>query len=714
MKSLPYVSSIVPTQDLLKVIMTYILISVLSLAYSPTQACNNTSLTLDSVVVEGSNYRTYVTLCIGGGITGASRGADDMTLDMAFGFYTSGSSINILNFTPSSVVGDSSGGVMPGTVLGFSALGADDLVYYAYPGSGPAFMCVSSVNQCGQLHSQCDQYSFLTNVIPDSIRLFGAEGAGNPYGGCFPNSDMVVFPPMMPFVADAGPDTLICRGDSVTLGGNPTYNGGGSNYLYTWAPTTGLNDHTVSNPLAQPQQTTTYSVTVRTSMGTYLASDTVTVSVDSLCVWPGDCNFDYIANYLDILNIGLAYNYIGPIRPVLGNGWFGHAAWDWSGSFLSGVNHKHADSNGDGLVNFQDALAIFTNYGQTHSGNRTQHSSHNDLYFYTLQDSVLAGDTLWIHVGYGTDSCLIDSAYGVGFQLFYPPSLVDSGSVVVRYDSSWLGTDQLDMITLDMDLYQSGVVEVGMTRIDHFDTTGYGELCRIGLAMQDDISAKVEAIASATAVLRLDGGTKSSADGTLRALSGSTDSVLVYDGLLPVIWSDFNGRMVDEGIQLNWATVTEVNSDLFRIERAIPGGSFESIGTLPAAGNSSQGEQYQFLDPNPAVGENLYRLVQKDLDGSQTKSAVISVSFLRSGEISLDGAPKLFEDRLQLKLYSAKEQSANLQLVDLAGHQIINQQIVLSQGMQTISRDFQSLSTGVYLLSINTASSKVKDKLVLF
>ena len=698
----------------MKIIVGYIMLSVLSLAYSPIQACNNTSLTLDSVVVEGSNYRTYVTLCIGGGITGSMLGAGADTYDFAFGFYAGGTSINILNFTPTSAVGDSTGTVMPGQVLGFSALGADDLVYYMFQGSGPGFMCVSSVNQCGQHHTQCDQYSFLTNVVPDSIRLFGAEGAGNPMGGCFPNTDMVVFPPMMPFVADAGSDTLICRGDSVTLGGNPTYNGGGSNYLYTWAPMTGLNDHTIANPLAQPQQTTTYSVTVRTSLGTYLSSDTVTVTVDTLCVWPGDCNFDYIANYLDILNIGLAYNYIGPIRPVLGNGWFGHAAWDWSGSFLSGVNHKHADSNGDGLVDFQDVLAIFTNYGQTHSGNRTLQSSHNDLYFYALQDSVLAGDTLWIVAGFGTDSCVIDSAYGVAFQLFYPPALVDSGSVVVRYDSSWLGTEQMNMITLDMDLYTSGVVEVGMTRTNHLDTIGYGELCRIGLAMQDDISAKVEAIASETAALRFDGGFKSSADGNLRVLSGSQDSVVVFDGLLPVIWSDFNGRMVNEGVQLNWSTVAEVNSDLFQVERAVPGGSFEAIGTVAAAGNSSQAEQYQFLDSDPAVGENLYRLIQKDLDGSQTKSSVISVSFLRAGNVSLDGAPKLFEDRLRFKIYSDQEQAATLQLVDLAGHQIINQPIVLSEGIQTISREFQPLSAGVYLLNINTASSKIKNKLVLF
>lgn len=49
----------------------------------------------------------------------------------------------------------------------------------------------------------------------------------------------------------------ICFGDSVAL--NPVFN---NTYSYQWAPEAGLNDSTFPNPIAQPDSTTTYRVTI--------------------------------------------------------------------------------------------------------------------------------------------------------------------------------------------------------------------------------------------------------------------------------------------------------------------------------------------------------------------------------------------------------------------------------------------------------------------
>ena len=45
---------------------------------------------------------------------------------------------------------------------------------------------------CGNVYSQCTNFTFVTNVLPDSIRVFGVEGDGNPIAGCYPNSDMLI------------------------------------------------------------------------------------------------------------------------------------------------------------------------------------------------------------------------------------------------------------------------------------------------------------------------------------------------------------------------------------------------------------------------------------------------------------------------------------------------------------------------------------------
>ncbi|MEM6271324.1 MAG: gliding motility-associated C-terminal domain-containing protein [Bacteroidota bacterium] len=59
--------------------------------------------------------------------------------------------------------------------------------------------------------------------------------------------------------AYVGPDTLICQGDSVTLG-RPDPSGGG--WLYSWTPSGRLSDANVAHPLASPQVNTTYTLEV--------------------------------------------------------------------------------------------------------------------------------------------------------------------------------------------------------------------------------------------------------------------------------------------------------------------------------------------------------------------------------------------------------------------------------------------------------------------
>lgn len=75
--------------------------------------------------------------------------------------------------------------------------------------------------------------------------------------------------------ADAGPDTSICPGSSVVLGTSAT-----SKTQYQWQPATSLSSDTVAQPLASPQQTTLYTLTITDSNGCQ-ATDYVKVTV-----WP--------------------------------------------------------------------------------------------------------------------------------------------------------------------------------------------------------------------------------------------------------------------------------------------------------------------------------------------------------------------------------------------------------------------------------------------
>jgi|GEM_PF-1054753 len=79
-------------------------------------------------------------------------------------------------------------------------------------------------------------------------------------------------------------DTLVlCKGGSVAL--NPD---GSPDYIYSWAPSTGLDATDVANPTATPDETTIYTVTVLNIAG----GDTCTVNDQVTVFVPADINLD--------------------------------------------------------------------------------------------------------------------------------------------------------------------------------------------------------------------------------------------------------------------------------------------------------------------------------------------------------------------------------------------------------------------------------------
>jgi gliding motility-associated-like protein len=62
--------------------------------------------------------------------------------------------------------------------------------------------------------------------------------------------------------ANAGVDKAICFGESIEIGAKPAGSGGTIPYLYVWTPGSSLNSNVAENPIASPQMTTTYILTV--------------------------------------------------------------------------------------------------------------------------------------------------------------------------------------------------------------------------------------------------------------------------------------------------------------------------------------------------------------------------------------------------------------------------------------------------------------------
>ncbi|HEX2900281.1 MAG TPA: T9SS type A sorting domain-containing protein, partial [Bacteroidia bacterium] len=77
------------------------------------------------------------------------------------------------------------------------------------------------------------------------------------------------------------------------------------------------------------------------------------------------------------------------------------------------------------------------------------------------------------------------------WSVYYDPQSVDSASVVVDFDSCWVGRQGVNMLTLVRQLHALGRIDLALTRTDHQPISGEGIISRIGIVVIDNISGKM-------------------------------------------------------------------------------------------------------------------------------------------------------------------------------------------------------------------------------
>lgn len=96
---------------------------------------------------------------------------------------------------------------------------------------------------------------------------------------------------------------------------------------------------------------------------------------------------------------------------------------------------------------------------------------------------------------------------------------------------------------------------------------------------------------------------------------------------LPITMLSFAGKAASDHVMLDWSTASEVNNSFFDVERRTVSGTFERIGSVVGAGNSSDIQEYSFQDGSPKSGVNHYRVVDFSESGERGYSEMVMVEF---------------------------------------------------------------------------------------
>lgn len=196
------------------------------------------------------------------------------------------------------------------------------------------------------------------------------------------------------------------------------------------------------------------------------ASDTLCHCKGPDCVWAGDMNGDGRVSVSDILSLGRYIGLSGHSRNNIDYPFrAGQNSADWVYEQANGINIKHIDANGDGLISEADTTAISEYYADIHTFVPEEILAIKDYPFYLIPNAteVDSGDLLVIDIAIGDSQKPVIDVFGLAFGLNIAPQMIDSASLVVSFDrNSWFATNSptIQMAKQPKD----GVVHAAFTR----------------------------------------------------------------------------------------------------------------------------------------------------------------------------------------------------------------------------------------------------------
>lgn len=179
------------------------------------------------------------------------------------------------------------------------------------------------------------------------------------------------------------------------------------------------------------------------------------------------------------------------------------------------------------------------------------------------------------------------------------------------------------------------------------------------------------------------------------------------NGTLPVTYTSFSAtKNTFNEVLLNWNIASEINTDLYSVERRGENGEFLTIGSLKAQKAGS----YNFTDRNPLYGNNYYRIKAKDFDGTLSYTEIKTINIDNLADTKITIYPNPTPDNLNVDIN--KGGNYNIKLLDQNGKVLIDKLMELKAGSNNLDVSLSLYSSGIYYLTITSDSNYINHKVI--
>ena len=190
---------------------------------------------------------------------------------------------------------------------------------------------------------------------------------------------------------------------------------------------------------------------------------------------------------------------------------------------------------------------------------------------------------------------------------------------------------------------------------------------------------------------------------------GSTDDNTV----LPIELAAFGATCDGNFSILEWTTASERNNDYFSLERSDDAINFTEVARIAGAGNSIEPLSYSYTDYGVRGGDNYYRLVQVDYDGTRTASEIIVTNCVEaSGEPEVLAYPNPFNGDLTVELENFGNQPARIDVYDVLGRIVYTEDVDAPHNNYQTVLHLGDLPKATYMVRVGTEEFVINLKVV--
>ena len=183
---------------------------------------------------------------------------------------------------------------------------------------------------------------------------------------------------------------------------------------------------------------------------------------------------------------------------------------------------------------------------------------------------------------------------------------------------------------------------------------------------------------------------------------------------LPIQLLSFDAKCMNNNVDLNWSTATEMNNDYFTVERSTDAATWNFVKKVSGAGNSNSVLNYTTKDADPLKGISYYRLKQTDYNGqSESFNAVAVNCDEESSQVNITYYPNPFTSEVFAVINNSTSENATVNVYNIFGSKVYSKNISHEElELKGFSLNLENVADGIYFVEFKSDSYSGIEKIV--